>query len=43
LAIGNLSSQLEYAGWDLVFGGEGGGIELDYGIVLALVEGIVDI
>jgi hypothetical protein len=34
---------LQYTGGQLVFGGESGGVKIDYILVLALVEGTVDI
>lgn len=43
LAEGDLSAELEHAGWELVLWGEGGGVEVDHGLVLAGVEGIVDV
>ena len=38
-----MGSELENPGWELVFGGEGGGVVVDDGLVLALVEGVVDV
>lgn len=43
LAQGDLRAELEHVGRELVLGGEGGGIEVDYVLVLAGVEGIVDV
>lgn len=43
LTKGNLGAELEHTGWELVLGGEGGGVEVDHGLVLAGVEGIVDV
>lgn len=43
LPLGNLSAQLEHAGGELVLGGESGGVEVDHELVLAGVEGIVDV
>lgn len=43
LAKGNLGTELEHASRELVLGGEGGGLEVDYVLVLAGVEGIVDV
>ena len=41
LTTGDLCSELQYSGRYLVLSGEGGGVEVDYGLVLALMEGIV--
>lgn len=43
LAEGDLGAELEGSGGQLVFGGEGGGVEVEDGLVLALVEGVVDV
>jgi hypothetical protein len=43
LALGNLGAQLKHTSRELVLGGEGGGVEVDYALVLACVEGIVDV
>ena len=41
MATGDLCSELQYLGGYLVLSGERGGVEINYGLVLALVEGIV--
>jgi hypothetical protein len=43
LTKGNLGAELEYTGGELVLGGEGGGVEVDHVLVLAGVEGIVNV
>lgn len=43
VAEGNLGTKLEHASRELVLGGEGGGLEVDYVLVLTGVEGIVDV
>lgn len=43
LAEGDLGAELKYASRELVLGGEGGGLEVDHLLVLAGVEGIVDV
>ena len=43
LTKGNLGAELEYTCGELVLGGQGGGVEVDHALVLARVEGIVDV
>lgn len=43
LTGGDLSAELEHASWELVLWGECGGLEVDHLLVLAGVEGIVDV
>lgn len=43
LAKGNLGAKLQYTGGELVLGGESGGVEVDHVLVLAGVEGIVNV
>lgn len=43
LALGDSGAELEDAGGEVVFGGEGGGVEVKNCLVLALVEGVVDV
>ena len=43
LAEGDLGAEFEEASWELVLWGEGGGVEVEDGLILALVEGVVDV
>lgn len=43
LTDSDLSSQLEYSSWRLIFGGERRGVEVNYCLILSLVKGIVDV
>lgn len=43
LAESDLGAEFKYASRELVLGGEGGGLEVDHLLVLARVEGIVDV
>lgn len=43
LPKGNLGTELEYASGELVLGGQRGGLEVDHSLVLARVEGRVDV
>jgi hypothetical protein len=43
LAEGDLGAELEDLRGELVLGGEGGGVEVDYILVLAGVKGAVDV
>lgn len=43
LAEGDFGAELQDAGGEVVFGGERGGVEVEDGLVLALVEGAVDV
>lgn len=43
LAQGDLGAELQQAGWQGVLGREGRGVEVDHMLVLALVEGVVDV
>jgi len=43
LAEGDFGAELQDAGGEVVFGGERGGVEVEDGLVLALVKGAVDV
>ena len=43
LALGDFGAELEDARGEVVLGGEGGGVEVEDGLVLALVEGVVNV
>jgi hypothetical protein len=43
LTKGDLGAELEHTSRELVLGGEGGGLKVDHLLVLAGVEGIVDV